>query len=173
MIENNVDILLISETKLNDSFPSGQLKICGFSMLYQYDRDSMGSRILLYVGDDIPTKLVKHDFGTSIENLSVGINLQKRKRFFNGSYNPQKNKISNHLNYLNFVCSKYGKVYDNFIFMGDFNVPMSDEAMEDFCSLSILESLIKKRTCYKNHKNPTCIDLILTNRPGYFKVLTR
>ena len=28
MIENNVDILLISETKLDDSFPLGQFNIC-------------------------------------------------------------------------------------------------------------------------------------------------
>ena len=41
--------------------------------------------------------------------------------------------------------------------------------MEDFCSLNNLESLISKPTCYKNHENPTCIDLILTNRPGYFQ----
>ena len=53
--------------------------------------------------------------------------------------------------------------------MGDFNVPMSDQAMEDFCSLNNLESLIKKPTCYKNHENPTCIDLLFTNRPGYFQ----
>ena len=30
MIENNVAILLISETRLDDSFPSGQFNICGF-----------------------------------------------------------------------------------------------------------------------------------------------
>ena len=53
--------------------------------------------------------------------------------------------------------------------MGDFNVAMSDKAMEDFCSLNNLESLISKPTCYKNHENPTCIDLIFTNRPGYFQ----
>ena len=40
-------------------------------------------------------------------------------------------------------------------------------SMEDFCSLNNLESLIKKPTCYKNHENRTCIDIILTNRPGY------
>ena len=34
MAKNNADILLISETKLDDSFPSGQFKICGFSMPY-------------------------------------------------------------------------------------------------------------------------------------------
>ena len=53
--------------------------------------------------------------------------------------------------------------------MGDFNVAMSDKVMEDFCSLNNLESLISKPTCYKNHENPTCIDVILTNRPGYFQ----
>ena len=39
MAENNADILLISETKLNDSFH--QFKICGFSMPYRYDRNLM------------------------------------------------------------------------------------------------------------------------------------
>ena len=29
--------------------------------------------------------------------------------------------------------------------------------------------MIKKRTCYKNHENPTCIDLTLTNTSGYFQ----
>ena len=46
MIENNVDILLISGTKLDDSFPSGQLKICRFRMAYRYDKDSMGGGLL-------------------------------------------------------------------------------------------------------------------------------
>ena len=48
------------------------------------------------------------------------------------------------------------------------NVPMSEKAMEEFCSTNNLESLIKKPTCYKNHQNPTCIDLIFTNRPDHF-----
>ena len=69
MIEDNADILLISETKLDDSFPSGQFKICGFSMPYRYDRNSMGGGLLLYIRDHIPTKLLKHDFGANIENI--------------------------------------------------------------------------------------------------------
>ena len=132
MTENNVDILLISETKLDDSFLSGQFKICGFSMPYQYDRDSMGDGLLLFIRD--------YEFITNIENLSVQINFRKRKWFFNGSYNPhknkisshlnclndpRKNKISNHVNYLNLVCIKYNKVnlsllnIDDLIFMSD------------------------------------------------------
>ena len=53
--------------------------------------------------------------------------------------------------------------------MSDFNVAMSYKAMEDFCSLNNLERLIKKPTCYKNHENPTYIDLIITIGPGYFQ----
>ena len=104
--------------------------------------DSMGGGLLLYIRDDILMKLLKHDFGTSIENLSVEIDSQKRKWFLNGSYKTDKNKISNHLNYLHLACSKYSKVYDDFIFMGDFNVPMHDKAMEDFCFLNNLERFI-------------------------------
>ena len=41
----------------------------------------MGGGLLLYVRDDIPTKLLNYDFGTNIENLSIEINLRKRKKF--------------------------------------------------------------------------------------------
>ena len=71
--------------KLYDSFPSGHFKICGFSMPYQFDRNLIGAGLLLYIRDDIPAKLLKHGFGTNIENLSVEINLRKRKWFCDGS----------------------------------------------------------------------------------------
>ena len=144
MIENNADIPLISEIKLDDSFPSGQFKICGFIIPYRFHRDPMVGGISLYIRDDTPTKVLKHYFGTNIENLSVEINLRKRKWFFSGSYNLHKSNILKHLNYLNLVCSKYSNVYDNFIFMGDFNIGMNDKSIEEFCSPKNLESLIKK-----------------------------
>ena len=53
MVENNVDMLLISETKLDDSFPSGQFKICGYGMPYQNDANSMSIGHLVYIRDDI------------------------------------------------------------------------------------------------------------------------
>ena len=38
-----------------------------------------------------------------------------------------------------------------------------------FCSSNDLTSLIDLSVCYKNPEEPTCIDLILTNRPNYFQ----
>ena len=53
----NLDILLISETKLDDSFLSAQLLLHGFSKPYRLDRCSNGGGILLYIRDDIPSRL--------------------------------------------------------------------------------------------------------------------
>ena len=53
--------------------------------------------------------------------------------------------------------------------MGDFNVPMDDKFIINFCELSDLSSFIYKPTCYKNFDKPKCIDLILTNKPSYFQ----
>ena len=36
-------------------------------------------------------------------------------------------------------------------------------------NLNSFESSIKKPTCYNNQENPTCIDLVLKNRPSSFQ----
>ena len=53
--------------------------------------------------------------------------------------------------------------------MVDSNAAVSDKTMEDFCSLNNLQSLFNEPTGYKTHVNPTCFDVILTNRLGYFQ----
>ena len=41
--------------------------------------------------------------------------------------------------------------------------------MQTFCDTYNLKSLVKKPTCFKNLDNPSCIDLILTNRIKSFQ----
>ena len=53
----NLDILLTSETKLDDSFLSAHFPLDGFSKPYRLDRCSNGGGILLYIRDDIPSRL--------------------------------------------------------------------------------------------------------------------
>ena len=38
-----------------------------------------------------------------------------------------------------------------------------------FCEYYNLKSIIKQRTCFKNVEKPSCVDLILTNRPKSFQ----
>ena len=77
MIKINVVILLISETKLDVSFPAAQIKMLALRMSYLYDRDSSGGELFSYIVDDILTKLLKHDFLTNDKDFSIEINSEK------------------------------------------------------------------------------------------------
>ena len=41
-INGNIDVLIVSETKIDDSFPNGNFLIDGFSTPYRLDRNSNG-----------------------------------------------------------------------------------------------------------------------------------
>ena len=54
MIKDNIDILLVSETKLDNKFPVGQFCIDGYWTPYRLGRTSHGGGILPYIREDIP-----------------------------------------------------------------------------------------------------------------------
>ena len=49
-IQDNIDILMISETKIDVSFPTHQFLLNGYSTTFQLDRNAHGGGILLYFG---------------------------------------------------------------------------------------------------------------------------
>ena len=98
-ITNNIDILMISERKLDNSFPEGQFLIPGYSSPYGFDRNCRGGGIMLYVREDIPSKLLSIE-NQPIEGFYIEINLRKKKWLLCGTYNPHRNNIDNHLDSL-------------------------------------------------------------------------
>ena len=62
LIAENIDILLISETKLNNTFPESQFLISGFQPPYWEDRNEKGGGFLLYVREHIPSKKLNINF---------------------------------------------------------------------------------------------------------------
>ena len=48
-VKGKIDILMISETKIEESFPNGNFIIEGFSIPYRLDRDSKGGGGLFYM----------------------------------------------------------------------------------------------------------------------------
>ena len=52
--------------------------------------------------------------------------------------------------------------------LGDFNCEVMEKPMETFCATYNFKNLIKEKTCFKNTDNPSCIDLILTNKNRSF-----
>ena len=53
--------------------------------------------------------------------------------------------------------------------IGDFNAEINLECMKLFYESYDLSNLIKVPTCYTNPEKPSCIDLLLTNRPKSFQ----
>ena len=49
---------MLSETKIDGSFPKGQFLIKGFGDPFRIDRNVNGGGILFYVREDIPAKLL-------------------------------------------------------------------------------------------------------------------
>ena len=58
---------------------------------------------------------------------------------------------------------------DNIILLRDFKTEPNDTALSNFCEIFNLKNLIKDKTCFKNPNKPSCIDLIITNRPNSFQ----
>ena len=63
----------------------------------------------------------------------------------------------------------YSTKYENILIYGDFNACVGDEPLDTSCKSYCFTSLIKQSTCFKNPENPSCIDLILTNKPRSFQ----
>ena len=74
-VRGNTDILMVSETKIDDSFRIRNFLIHGFSPPYRLHRNSKGGGIMLYIRDDIPSNLLATD-KEPIESLYVELNLR-------------------------------------------------------------------------------------------------
>ena len=60
--------------------------------------------------------------------------------------------------------------YENFLIIGDFNCEIHEESMSNICQIYDIKNLINEPTCYKwNPGNPSCIDLIMTNKTKCFQ----
>ena len=77
--------------------------------------------------------------------------------------------IDDHLNSLTNYLKQLCKTYENIILLGHFNSEMSEDTMKIFCSSYNLKNLINEPTCFKKMDNPSCIDLVLTNRSPSFQ----
>ena len=78
MIKDNIDILMISETKVDDSFPDRQIFLDGFGKAFCLDQNRNGRGIMLFIRNDIPGKVVSTD-DRPVEIFYVELNFRKKK----------------------------------------------------------------------------------------------
>ena len=170
LVKDKLDILLLSETKIDQSFPPEQFLIEGYAKPLRRDRNKFGGGLLLYIRDDIPSKIIKMQYKlpSGIECLFAEINLRKKKYLIVG-YNPHKDHSPNFLSHVGKVLDTLLCDYDNILLLGDLNSIQEEQCMKEFCETYNLENLINDPTCFKNVNNPSSIDVMLTNRKKSFQ----
>ena len=102
-VKGNIDIITISEIKVDDSFPIGNF---------------LG--VMLFVRKDIASNLLAIE-NKPIEGLYVESNLRIDKWLINCSYNPHKNTISTHIDQLSKSLDLFSANYEKVILLVDFN----------------------------------------------------
>ena len=79
LVTNEIDVLLLSETKKDETFPLEQFLISGFAKPLRLDRNSRVCGIMLFIRDNIPLRLLKPgNLPSNTEALFIEINLCKK-----------------------------------------------------------------------------------------------
>ena len=82
IFKDKIDIMLISETKIDETFPNGQFIVDGYSTPIRLDRNCLRGGLIFYFREDIPCKEIKSQTTT------------KYRRYFSRDYH-KKNQMAN------------------------------------------------------------------------------
>ena len=116
LIENNINILVLTETKFHSSFPNAQFRIDGFSATFRLDENRIGGGVLIYIREDMPYKqLTKHILPDDIEGIFVEINLRKTKWLLFSGYRPLRQQAEIFLKHVNYALDTYRQTFDKFL----------------------------------------------------------
>ena len=168
LIKNKIDVCLIWETKVDESFPNQQFKINGYNMSGS-DRDRFGGGLMFYVDEQIPSKVLSlESIPMDIELILLEFTVKNQRWLCVGIYRPPSQNEKYFIDHLSKTLGQLSRQYDKTVLIGDFNLTIDNKSLENFMTTFDLECLIKKPTCFQS-SNPTCIDLILTSKKVFFK----
>ena len=111
---------MISETKLDDTFPQALYHLKDFSNLYRLDINSHAGRILVYVRNRIPSNLVKlNQKFENFEGFFIELKLSKKSKwllsyFYNSHKGNTKQYLSNISKGLDELNSKHDACHRRF-----------------------------------------------------------
>ena len=73
---------MVPETKLDESFPNSELHMAGFSLPYRLDKNPNSGGIMIFVTEDIPSKLsTKHNIPCDVEVCLLNLILENQNAF--------------------------------------------------------------------------------------------
>ena len=93
-VSQNLDILMVAETKTDDSFPKEQFHIEGYADPLRLDRNGEGGGLLVHVKSDITMRQLKSfKFEIDMECICFEINLRGKKWVLFSIYRPPSQSL--------------------------------------------------------------------------------
>ena len=137
---NKTDILLLSETKIGDSFPNSQFYAEGCK-IYRKDRTKTGGGLLLYVNENLPGKIInsykfKENSGIIVFEFSVS----NKKWLLLGNYRPPSQNDLSFISELNLALNFFSPIYENFVCLGISTCPQKTLIYRILCVALILRA---------------------------------
>ena len=168
LLEKSLDIICISETKLDETFPTVQFAI-GFSKPYRLDVTSNSGGLLFCVKTNLPARLIRfYDFPNEIQCIPIELNISTKKYALLSVYRQPNQNINFFPDKLSEALDIYSKHHENICIFGDFNATPENNHMINFMSNKCLSNLIKGPTCFKS-VNGSTINLFLTTNKYLFQ----
>ena len=87
VIQGTFDIFLLSETKIDESFPDKQFRLNNYK-IFRKDRNRYGGGIMFYVNENLPCKSLTTKIDNLTETIFLEVNVQSSKWLFVGCYKP-------------------------------------------------------------------------------------
>ena len=172
LLQNNyIDILVLSETKLNESFPDPQFAIPNYR-LFRRDRNGHGGGLIAYIRSDIPCRRLTQLESKSLETIVVELKLKTENWILVSCYRPPNLPDSVFTKNITTILDKSSVKTDNILVLGDLNYNLLDNhrhgrTLSDINDIFDMSCLLSKPTCFKGDQG-TLLDVFLTNRPKKF-----
>ena len=148
IIDENVDILCITETKTDKSLQTRQFTLLGYHKPYQLDMTDNQEELLVF--SHLPSKLLStHNITNDIQVITFELNLRKEKWIFMCIYRPPTQNNQYFLENFSSIYDHYSSIYDSYVFLGYFDVKANCPALTSFMQSFNLFNLIKANTCLK------------------------
>ena len=122
LIENNLDIFIVAETKLDSSFPESLFLVEGMTKPCRLDIPTKKGALLVFVNKDISSKcLQSFHLPGDIQAIPFEKSLKQRTLLAVSIYRSPDQKLDYFLSSITIVLDHYLQNYEDFIILGDFN----------------------------------------------------
>ena len=133
IVSQNLDILMVAETKIDDPFPREKFHFEGYADPLRLDRNCEGGGLLVYVKSDITTRQLKSfKFEIDVECICFEVNLRGKKWALFSIYRPPSQSQDYFFENLGKASDHYSEKCDNFLLLGDFDTLETDQQIRTF-----------------------------------------